>query len=64
MVFDNAGMGVATLDIQRAAKDGNITFAQVHNIALTTPIWTATRINGQAGIDTLIVRARRCVQHG
>lgn len=56
--FDNAGMGVATLDIQRAAKDGNITFAQVHNIALTTPIWTATRINGQAGIDTLIVRAQ------
>ena len=51
-------MGVATLDIQRAAKMETSRSLQVHNIALTTPIWTATRINSKAGIDTLIVRAQ------
>lgn len=54
--FDNLGMGVATLNIQAPVGD-NLTFAQVHNIQLTAPVWSATRINGQLGVDTLVVQA-------
>ena len=45
--------------INIGSADGeNLTFAQVHNIELIAPAWTPTRINGQAGVDTLVVRAK------
>lgn len=54
--FDTIGMGVATLEIERA-PDG-LSFAQVHNIELTTPIWSNTVVDGVGNIDNLIVRAK------